>query len=81
MSLEHGWIPTHDGKRTKTGAIRDPYIRNADTIGPLKPYLPFFATKGEANAWCNAVDAVPLACNIDEARRVAERFDAELVIG
>lgn len=75
-----GWIPTHDGKLRADGSIRDPYIRNSDAAGPIKPYLPWFTTKGEANAWCRAVDAVAVSCEYSEAVNIAARHGAELVI-
>lgn len=76
-----GWIPTHSGRRTRDGRIRDPFIRNADAAGPLpKPYMPFFLTAGGANAWCRHVGAVKLDCEYSEAQAIARRANVELVV-
>jgi len=74
-----GWIPTHDGYRDDR-VIRDPYIRNSDSAGPIKPYLPWFTSKCEANAWCRKVDAVAVSCEYSEAVRIAKLHGAELVV-
>lgn len=76
--MTQGWIPTHDGQRTECGVVRDPYIRNSDSYGPITAYFPFFETERGARAWCAAVGAIPLASDRAEADRIAESHDAEL---